>query len=51
MPVPEKRIHDNELPVESTSASEQGKYLSGGKHMFNAHVRKGKGLEMYRSAI
>lgn len=27
MPVPEKRVNDNELSVESTSASEQGKHL------------------------
>lgn len=28
MPVPEKRVHDNELTVENTSASKQGKSAS-----------------------
>lgn len=26
MPVPEERVHDDECPVENTSASEQGKH-------------------------
>ena len=34
MSVPEKRVHDNELPVENTSASRQGKHLSCWKLIF-----------------
>ena len=34
MSVPEKRVHDNELAVENTSASRQGKHLSCWKRIF-----------------
>lgn len=32
MPVPEKRVYDNELPVGNTSASKQGEHHPGGKY-------------------
>lgn len=51
MPVPEERVHDDELPVEDTSASKQGKHLSCWKHKTLSACMREERQEMCRPGI
>lgn len=51
MPVPEERVHDYELPVENSSASEQGKHHTCYKHALKCLYEKRRRAGVCRLSI